>query len=58
MLNSAMKGEYKIARNLFDDLMDTLEQGSLCMHGGGIPLPAKNALEYFGDELSAYFENI
>jgi NADH-quinone oxidoreductase subunit F len=57
MLNSAMKGDYKIARNLFDDLMDTLEQGSLCMHGGGIPLPAKNALEYFGGELSAYFEN-
>ena len=56
MLKSAKEGEYKIARDLFDDLMDTLEQGSLCMHGGGIPLPAKNALQYFGDELSAYFE--
>lgn len=57
MLSSAMKDDYKISRELFDDLLSTLEQGSLCGHGGGIPLPAKNALEHFGDELSAYFEN-
>jgi NADH-quinone oxidoreductase subunit F len=39
-----------------DDLLETLEIGSLCMLGGGLPLPIKNALEYFDTELSTYFE--
>ena len=46
---------YKIERALFDDLLDTLLQGSLCGHGGGIPLPIKNALQYFADELKEHF---
>ena len=40
---------------LFEDLLHTLEVGSLCAHGGGIPLPVKNALQYFEEELSQYF---
>ncbi len=56
MLVKTMNSDYKINRELFDDLLDTLEQGSLCALGGGLPLPIRNALEYFEDELSAYFE--
>jgi NADH-quinone oxidoreductase subunit F len=52
----ALNSDYKIDRKLFNDLLTTLEQGSLCAHGGGIPLPVRNALEYFGDEMNTYFE--
>ena len=51
----ALNSDYKIDRNLFNDLLTTLEQGSLCANGGGIPLPVRNAMEYFGDELNEYF---
>ncbi len=51
----ALTSDYKIDRKLFTDLLTTLEQGSLCAHGGGIPLPVRNALEYFDDELRQYF---
>jgi NADH:ubiquinone oxidoreductase subunit F (NADH-binding)/NADH:ubiquinone oxidoreductase subunit E len=56
MLQKSADSDYKISRELFDDLLSTLQQGSLCAHGGGIPLPAKNALQYFGDELNKHFE--
>ncbi len=51
----ALNSDYKIDKNLFKDLLTTLEQGSLCAHGGGIPLPVRNAMEYFEDELKEYF---
>ena len=51
----ALTSDYKIDRKLFADLLTTLEQGSLCAHGGGIPLPVRNALQYFDDELRQYF---
>jgi len=51
----ALNSDYKIDRKLFADLLTTLEQGSLCAHGGGIPLPIRNALQYFDDELKQYF---
>lgn len=57
MLRDAKNGKQKMSRNLFDDLLDTLQQGSLCAHGGGIPLPMRNALQYFGEELQVYFDN-
>jgi NADH:ubiquinone oxidoreductase subunit F (NADH-binding) len=47
---------YKIDRYLLDDLLHTLETGSLCAHGGGIPLPVKNALEHFDGELKQYID--
>jgi len=56
MLKKAQHEGYKIDRQLFDDLIETLEIGSLCALGGGIPLPIKNALEYFNDELKSYFK--
>jgi NADH:ubiquinone oxidoreductase subunit F (NADH-binding)/NADH:ubiquinone oxidoreductase subunit E len=55
MLQKAKDESYQIERELFDDLLDTLQKGSLCAHGGGIPLPVKNALQYFENELEAYF---
>ena len=55
MLKKAQNEDYKIDRQLFDDLIETLEIGSLCALGGGIPLPIKNALQYFDDELKEYF---
>lgn len=55
MTHKALNSEYKIDRKLFQDLLTTLQQGSLCAHGGGIPLPIQNALTYFDDELKPYF---
>jgi NADH-quinone oxidoreductase subunit F len=46
---------YKIDRELITDLLDTMEQTSLCALGGGVPLPIKNALEHFSEELKGYF---
>jgi NADH-quinone oxidoreductase subunit F len=57
MLHKAQHDGYKIDRSLFDDLLHTLEIGSLCAHGGGIPLPVRNALEYFEDEMRIYFSD-
>lgn len=55
MLDKAMKGDYKIDRQLMDDLLHTMQTGSLCALGGGIPLPVRNAMEYFDAELAPYF---
>jgi NADH-quinone oxidoreductase subunit F len=55
MAEKALHSAYKIDRTLFTDLLTTLEKGSLCAHGGGIPLPVRNALHYFHDELKPYF---
>lgn len=55
MLHKAQHDGYEIDRQLFDDLVETLEKGSLCGLGGGIPLPVKNALKYFDTELKTYF---
>ena len=47
---------YKIDRELMTDLLDTMEQTSLCALGGGVPLPIKNALAHFDGELHSYFK--
>ena len=57
MIDKARNSDYKIDRILMNDLLETLETGSLCALGGGLPLPVKNALAYFKDELSTYFDN-
>ncbi|MCF6314337.1 MAG: hypothetical protein L3J39_17955 [Verrucomicrobiales bacterium] len=49
--------QFKIDPELIQDLLETLEQTSLCALGGGVPLPIKNALQYFADELSPYFKS-
>jgi len=55
MLSKAKNGKLVIDRALFNDLLDTLQKGSLCAHGGGIPLPIRNSLQYFESELTPYF---
>lgn len=55
LLKKAQTSDYKIDRQLFGDLLETLETGSLCALGGGLPLPVYNALKYFDKELKQYF---
>ncbi len=50
MFTNAQKGE-AINQELLDDLLETMEIGSLCALGGGFPLGVKNALQYFKDEI-------
>ena len=58
LITKAMEDEgYRIDRELIQDLLDTMEATSLCALGGGVPLPIKNALQYFEPELKAYFRN-
>lgn len=56
LVKKAQKESYQIDEQLFSDLLETLEIGSLCALGGGIPLPLRNALQYFKEELSPYFK--
>ena len=56
LAQKAIHEDYKIDMQLFEDLLSTLEKGSLCAHGGGIPLPMRNALTYFEEELKSYFK--
>lgn len=56
LFHKAQNENYKIDKRLIDDLLHTLEVGSLCAHGGGIPLPVRNVLTYFKDELEPYFD--
>ncbi|MBK9285820.1 MAG: NAD(P)H-dependent oxidoreductase subunit E [Sphingobacteriaceae bacterium] len=55
LASKAINEGYKIEKELFNDLLTTLEKGSLCAHGGGIPLPVRNAMQYFNSELKKYF---
>ncbi len=48
--------DFKVDPELIHDLLDTMEVTSLCALGGGVPLPIKNALTYFEEELRGYFE--
>lgn len=56
LIAKAKTEEYKIDYELMTDLLETLEKGSLCALGGGLPLPIKNALHYFENELAGYFK--
>ncbi|MEQ9063625.1 MAG: NADH-ubiquinone oxidoreductase-F iron-sulfur binding region domain-containing protein [Vicingaceae bacterium] len=55
LLQKAQNEGYKVDYKLMDDLLETLEIGSLCALGGGLPLGIKNALKYFEGELKTYF---
>lgn len=57
MFKKAMEDNYSLNMQLLDDLLHSLEQGSLCAHGGGIPLPVRNILKHFEAELKPYFVN-
>jgi NADH:ubiquinone oxidoreductase subunit F (NADH-binding) len=55
LLADAVTEGKKIDRKLFDDLLETMQLGSLCALGGGLPLPVRNALQWFSNELDEYF---
>ena len=56
LIHKARTSDYKIDPQLITDLLDTLEQTSLCALGGGVPLPVKNILQYFETELKPFFK--
>ena len=56
MLQSALEKDQKFSEELIQDLLETMEVGSLCALGGGLPLPVKNLLEYCADEFKPYME--
>lgn len=55
LIQKSQKEDFKIDRHLMNDLLETMEIGSLCALGGGLPLGIKNALQYFDKELKTYF---
>lgn len=55
MVEQAISGEKSIDSELLNDLLETMQLGSLCALGGGVPLPIKNILQYFEHELTPYF---
>ncbi len=40
-----------VQRERLEDLLEALELGSLCAHGGGMPAPIRSLLAHFPDEL-------
>jgi len=40
-----------VDRARFEELLEALEVGSLCAHGGGLPAPMRSLLAHFPDEL-------
>jgi NADH:ubiquinone oxidoreductase subunit F (NADH-binding)/NADH:ubiquinone oxidoreductase subunit E len=40
-----------VDRSRLEDLLEALELGSLCAHGGGMPAPIRSLLAHFPDEL-------
>jgi formate dehydrogenase iron-sulfur subunit len=40
-----------VDRARLESLLETLEVGSLCAHGGGMPAPIRSLLAHFPDEL-------
>jgi NADH:ubiquinone oxidoreductase subunit F (NADH-binding)/NADH:ubiquinone oxidoreductase subunit E len=40
-----------VDRERLEELLEVLEVGSLCAHGGGLPAPIRSLLEHFPDEL-------
>ena len=55
MIEQAISGQHQIDKELLNDLLETMQLGSLCALGGGVPLPIQNILQYFCDEISPYF---
>ena len=56
MLESALEKDQKFSEELINDLLETMEVGSLCALGGGLPLAIKNLLEHCYDEFKPLME--
>ncbi len=57
MVENAISGKQALDQTLLSDLLETMQLGSLCALGGGVPLPIQNILQYFSDEITPYFES-
>jgi NADH-quinone oxidoreductase subunit F len=55
LIKNAIYSGLRIDKELFSDLLDTLQLGSLCALGGGLPLPVMNIMKHFSNELEEYF---
>lgn len=56
MLQSSLDNNQKFSEELMNDLLETMESGSLCALGGGLPLPIKNLLEHCAEEFEPFME--
>ena len=54
MLDFALTKNKKFSKELIKDLLTTMEIGSLCALGGGVPLPIKNLLEHYSEEFEPF----
>ena len=57
LIEYSISGDSKIDSQLFDDLLNTLELGSLCGLGKGLTVPVRNVVQHFSKELESYFES-
>jgi NADH:ubiquinone oxidoreductase subunit F (NADH-binding) len=57
LLKYAAQDGKRISKVLFDDLLESMQLGSLCALGGGISLPVMNILKYFGKEVEYAFSS-
>jgi NADH-quinone oxidoreductase subunit F len=58
LIDRAINTGSRISKELFSDLLETMQLASLCALGGGLPLPVRNTIMYFSDELEAYFTDL
>lgn len=57
MIENARNKTDRLDENLLHDLLETMEKGSLCALGGGVPLPVKNALQWFPEEFTDFLKS-
>ena len=57
LLEDALQNGRKTNKSLFNDLLETMQLGSLCALGGGVSLPVMNIMKYFSSELESFFSN-
>ncbi|MCP4413838.1 MAG: formate dehydrogenase, partial [Gammaproteobacteria bacterium] len=54
LVEDAIDNPKTLDLGLLEELLETMELGSLCALGGGVPLPVRNILQYFSEELSPF----
>lgn len=57
LVSNAISGKQLMDSELLNDLLETMQLGSLCALGGGVPLPIQNILQYFDDEIRDYCQS-
>ena len=54
LVSNAISGKQAMDTELLNDLLETMQLGSLCALGGGVPLPIQNILQYFEYEIRPF----